>query len=95
MKGVSMYVQNIRGTSDSRRGKAWLNMWKESNGIPPSKRIDCAIFGCTEAATVGAHVTKEYTGMKQYIVPMCQHHNLTYNQKLKINTGIIPMPVNP
>ena len=88
-----MYVRNIRGTSDSRRDTAWLNMWKETNGIPYSKRINCSVFGCGETATVGAHIIKEYTGMRQYIVPMCQQHNLMYDQELRINANIKPMPV--
>ena len=90
-----MYVRNIRGTSDSRRNTAWLNMWKDANGIPYSKNIPCTVFGCSETATVGAHVIKEYTGMRQYIVPMCQRHNLMYDQELRINAHIKPMPVNP
>ena len=90
-----MHVHNIRGTSDSRCGTAWLNIWKNANGIPFSKRINCAVFGCTDTATVGAHVIKEYTGMRQYIVPMCQKHNLTYDRELLINAGIKPLPVNP
>ncbi len=90
-----MYVRNIRGTSDSRRGTAWLLMWKDANGIPRSRRIACCVSGCSKQATVGAHVIKEYTGMRQFIVPMCQQHNLEYGKDLLVNAGITPMPVNP
>ena len=90
-----MTVRNIRGTSDSRRGTAWLRMWKETNGIAASTPIPCAVSRCTETATVGAHVVKQYTGMRQFIIPMCQHHNQTYGVELPINANITPLPVNP
>ena len=90
-----MTVRNIRGTSDSRRGTAWLLLWKTANGFAPSAGVPCAVSRCTATATVGAHVVKPYTGMRQFIVPMCQHHNQTYGIDLTINAGITPLPVNP
>ena len=90
-----MNVRNIRGTSNSSRGTAWLRLWKEANGIAPSKSIPCSVSGCTAIAEVGAHVIKDYTGMRQFIVPMCREHNFAYGVDLRINSGITPMPVNP
>ncbi len=90
-----MNVRNIRGTSNSNRATAWLRLWKEANGIAPSKSIKCAVSGCTAIAEVGAHVIKDYTGMRQFIVPMCREHNLTYDGDLRINSSIAPLPVNP
>lgn len=90
-----MNVRNIRGTANSTRGTAWLCLWKEASGIAPSKPIHCSVSGCTALAEVGAHVIKNYTGMRQFIVPMCHAHNQTYDVDLRINAGITPMPVNP
>ena len=91
--GVAMTVRNIRGTSSSNRSVAWLSMWKTFAGHSPSKRIPCAIRGCTATAEVGAHVVKDYTGMRQYIVPMCREHNLQYGVDLPICKDVKPMPV--
>ena len=88
-----MTVRNIRGTSDSHRGTAWLRMWKEYNGIAITTPTPCCVRGCTLTAQVGAHVTKPSTGMRQFIVPMCQGHNQTYGVDLPVNTWASPMPV--
>lgn len=88
-----MTVRNIRGTSSNNRSVAWLSMWKTFAGHSPSKRISCAIRGCTATAEAGAHVVKDYTGMRQYIVPMCREHNLQYGVDLPICEWAKPMPV--
>lgn len=84
-------VRNIRGTSDSQG--AWLARWKEVNGKTPSESVHCCVQGCPHRATDGAHVTKSYTGMRQYIVPMCHSHNLTYDTDLSVYDWANPMPV--
>lgn len=84
-------VRNIHGTSDSHG--TWLAKWKEKNGYNPSDNIHCCIHGCPHRATDGAHVIKSHTGMRQFIVPMCRSHNLTYNQDLLAYDWAKPMPV--
>lgn len=86
-----MYVRNIRGTADN--GGNWLDAWKEFKGINVSTSIHCGVYGCTKTATDGTHVIKTPTGLRQFIVPMCHGHNLTYDVDLHINDWATPMPV--
>ena len=86
-------VQCMRGTSDSTRSDAWLSLWKEANGYNPSDTVHCCVQGCPHRATDGAHVIKEYTGRRQFIVPMCHAHNTTYDVVQKVYDWTNPMAV--
>lgn len=84
-------VQCIRGTGDNNGH--WLARWKEANGYSPSDTVHCCIQGCPHRAIDGAHVTKSYTGKRQFIVPMCRSHNQTYDKELMAYEWSNPMPV--
>lgn len=86
-----MKVKNIRGTGDS--SGSWLVKWKAANGYSPSDPIPCAVRGCTDRATDGAHVIKSYTGLQQFIVPMCHSHNLQYGKEFEICDWVNPIHV--
>lgn len=82
-------VKNIRGTSDTRKSQSLLGEWMEYTGT--TRRPHCAVVGCPHAATDGAHVIITESGLKQYIVPMCHSHNMTYDVELVVHGQIMPV----
>ena len=76
------FVKNIRGTSNSRRSKSWLELYRRQFPFDNGK---CAVVGCGQNATCGAHVIIDGNGRQEYILPMCQAHNLTYDTVLRVN----------
>lgn len=74
-------VKNIHGTSDSKRSKPWLAIYRKHFPLDDGK---CAVVGCGRTATCGAHVTVQGMGRQEYILPMCQSHNLTYDNELRV-----------
>lgn len=79
-------VKNINGTSQSSEKcncGSWLNHWMI---IGRYKKPDyCAIVGCVNPPTEGAHVQKTGTNDQSwYIIPVCHHHNMQKNQELSI-----------
>lgn len=69
-------VKNLNGTSDNYPPlgyTSWKEYWITVKGYWPAY---CAVYGCTEAPTLAAHV-KKVDGLDDdwYIVPMCYSHN--------------------
>jgi hypothetical protein len=74
-----LLVRNLRGTS----GRlclcgSWIDHWYNETR---STRWSCAVLGCANDATVGAHVQllDNRDGFGWWIVPMCNPHNHTWN----------------
>lgn len=74
-----LLVRNLRGTS----GRlclcgSWLDHWYNETR---STRWLCAVLGCSNDATVGAHVQllDNRGGFEWWIVPMCKSHNHAWN----------------
>lgn len=81
-----MRVKNIRGTSNSKRAKSWLQIYRENF---PSDDGKCAVVNCGKRADCGAHVIIDGNGREEHILPMCQAHNLTYDKWLLVNKPTI------
>ena len=84
-------VKNIHGTGENSGD--WLKRWKMKNGYNSSSAIRCCVCGCGHTATDGAHVIVDGRGMRQFIVPMCHSHNLTYDVGLRAYDWSNPMSV--
>lgn len=69
-------VKNINGTSDnSCKCTSWIKHWEKFSG---QSALFCSAYGCmTRSGLVGAHVQKNTTDMKWYIIPLCSAHNQT------------------
>lgn len=72
------WVRNISGTSKRPRCdcRTWIDHWYEETG---SSRTTCAALGCSEPATVGAHVidvTRSNTPRQHWIIPTCHGCNM-------------------
>lgn len=72
-------VRNVRGTSGRTCAcGSWLAHWFTETS---SSRATCAVLGCSNEATVGAHVFEVTTvrggNWKQFIVPMCHACNMS------------------
>jgi len=88
-----MRAKNINGASDSSTCPcgSWIRHWENYSGI---SRWLCAVSGCEEKATEGAHVQlKDAGGNHRYIVPMCKTHNGKHGQELGIQGSARPIPV--
>lgn len=62
---------------------SWIDHWKKFSNKPAGK---CAVNGCSNDATVGAHITRpnaknEDYKTHSYIVPMCSEHNGKHGEK--------------
>lgn len=77
----SVRVKNVVGSSKTSPKCAncgdWIDHWNQFSGKLTG---DCRIKGCTNKATVGAHVTRPLAKDKNlhthhYIIPMCREHN--------------------
>lgn len=71
-------VRNVEGTSGLRPpfgfGQSWISYWQKFTG---NHRTTCAHLGCSNQATVGAHVEfLDQLGPRGiYIVPLCSSCN--------------------
>ena len=87
-----MKASSINGTSDNTcRCGSWLAHWKQFGGN--TAYPDCAAYGCSSRATVGAHVQKEY-GTKWYIIPLCTAHNNLRGQTITVKASTVFVPAN-
>lgn len=84
-------IKNIKGTGD--QDGSWLNAWRSYHGLRSNAHVDCCVKDCGETATDGAHVMVSGNGLKQFIVPMCHSHNLTYDVWFDAYNAASPMPV--
>lgn len=88
-------VRNIRGTSGrSCACSTWLDHWFN---FTRSVRQTCAVFGCGDLATFGAHVY-HLTRLggddwSHYIVPMCHPCNMSVHD-LDLVRGVPVVPAN-
>lgn len=80
-----MKVRNLNGTTPYRcRCGSWLNHWKRFSGRQQANI--CRAKGCSNYATVGAHVQKYgYYDFSWYIVPFCYTHNMASSSIELIN----------
>lgn len=89
-----MTVKNVPNTSGlTCNCKSWLDHWEKFGG----KKADyCVVNGCSEKATVGAHIKvlndSNYT--ETYILPMCQGHNQT-DKELIVRGGFPLVSADP
>jgi hypothetical protein len=71
-------IKNANGTADREcECGSWLEHWENFSGQTATK---CAVSGCDNIATDGAHVTRPIAKnddykTHSYIVPMCKSHN--------------------
>ena len=80
-----MWMQNINGSSDRSPNcncGSWKNHWLSYSGAR-NWPAQCSVKGCTEPATVGAHVQFRHNG-NWYIVPMCYSHNNMRGQSVEL-----------
>lgn len=88
-------VRNIRGTAGRFCAcGSWLAHWYTETG---SSRSTCVVLGCSNEATVGAHVHEITTARgahwKQYIVPMCHACNMSA-EDLEIDSRVTLVSAN-
>jgi hypothetical protein len=88
--------KNISGTGnrEPKGCDSWLEFYEENSG----KLVkDCKVKGCTNKATVGAHVRKVKLRKNQdrswYIVPLCTSCNQS-KEEFELNADADPVPVN-
>ncbi|MDR2700301.1 MAG: hypothetical protein LBC12_05790 [Nitrososphaerota archaeon] len=88
--------KNIIGTAD-RKPKSgydsWLDFYEQNSG---KSSKTCKVKGCTNKATVGAHVRKARLRKNQdrswYIVPLC--HSCTHIEDMfELNADASPVSV--
>ena len=82
-----MRVKNINGTSDNTcKCGSWLLHWikfSSSNRIPTC----CAEASCINTKQLlGAHVQKDGSDQKWYIIPLCAKHN-TQKDAMDVKIG--------
>ena len=82
-----MKIKNINGTSPNNcKCGTWISHWKRFSQQTITK---CAIKGCTENATDGAHIQKANSlDMSWYIVPLCHGCNMKKNKTLELKPNI-------
>lgn len=87
-----MTYKNLNGTSDRNcpdGHSSWLNYYMTQNGLRVTPK--CGHKGCTNLATVGAHVKKaESVDNSWYIIPSCFSCNRT-STPFEINANISPV----
>lgn len=76
---VVVEVRNAQGTSGRRPENghtSWLAYWE---AMAQRNACFCSVIGCTNLATLGAHVTRKIPSLlddqRYYIVPMCDSCN--------------------
>jgi hypothetical protein len=85
-------VRNARGTSRRRRCDcgSWLDHWYNETG---SFRITCSVLGCSDVATVGAHVvdvSRRGTKPRHWIVPTCHQCNMASDElAIKVSVALV------
>jgi hypothetical protein len=85
-------VRNARGTSRRRACDCgtWIDHWYNETG---SRRSTCAVLGCSDIATVGAHVvdvSRRGARPHHWIVPTCHHCNMTGDElAIKISVYLV------
>ena len=90
----SVKIKNANGTAGRKCScGSWLKHWEKFSNKKANK---CAVSGCNETATDGAHVTRpsaenEDYKTHPYIVPMCSPHNGKHGETLtsKENTTFV------
>ena len=92
---VFIRVRNLNGTSDNKPPLGYTSLkeyWVRVKGYWPRY---CAVYGCTDAPDVGAHVQKVDSYDKSwYIVPMCYLHNNQRGEILLVDESLL-VRVNP
>jgi len=82
----SVKIKNVNGTADrSCKCDSWLEHWEIFSNKTTSS---CSVSGCTNNATLGAHVTRpaaknEDYKTHPYIVPMCSSHNGMHGEEFR------------
>lgn len=79
-----MKVKNLNYTSHKRcKCGSWIQHWHNFSGRVATQ---CKAKGCSNDATVGAHVIKvNSTDKYHYIIPFCHPHNKNDNTEIEIN----------
>jgi phospholipase/lecithinase/hemolysin len=84
-------IKNSNGSAGrSCQCGSWLDHWES---FSDRQAGGCSVTGCTEYATVGAHVTRpnaENDDYKTtpYIVPMCSYHNGQHGETFRSKAGV-------
>ena len=89
-----MKYKNINGTSGRKSPtgfSSWLDYYMKTNGI--NTIPTCAHKGCSNRATIGAHVKKVGANNNSwYIIPLCYSCN-GLSIDFEINFNVTPVPV--
>jgi len=88
-------VINLKGTSGLKCGcGSWLAHWRHFTG---SQRATCAVLGCGQTASVGAHVLlpDRRSNRQWWIAPFCFSHNHHKNEDMMLlNANITLVSAN-
>lgn len=88
-------VRNLRSTSHRAcTCGTWMDHWYNDTG---SSRSTCSVLGCSNEASVGAHVLDMdgRAGWEEWIVPMCHSHNHHSNdEEMWLDSRIILVSAN-
>ncbi len=74
-------VKNKIGTADKTPPSgfdSWLDFWEKNKR---KKATRCEALFCSGKPDVGGHVIKAGEGGKEYILPLCYHHNNGYEDE--------------
>lgn len=81
-----MEVKNVSGTSGRKCNccNSWKGHWEK---MTKEKAVSCSRKGCTNKATVGAHIIRKAPDSTWRIVPFCHECNKR-NGVMELNKGI-------
>ncbi len=70
-----------------------LNYWERETGRSARR---CVIQGCSNDATVGAHIQLTRGSGAVYIVPTCQSCNIAgiYGEQMQVNRGTLAVQIS-
>lgn len=90
---VNIYHKQGTSSQYPPRGYAsWMEYWRYWVGSRDGTSVRCAIQGCSEEATDGAHVQLTRGCDTTYIIPVCRSCNSSGKSstslKMQVNRGI-------
>lgn len=82
-------VKNLHGTSDNKPNgyASWKEFWIAKAGR--SWPTYCAAQGCYSHPDVAGHVKLANGSNDWYLVPICSHHNVGYDEAYYVDSSLL------
>ena len=79
-------IYNVRNLHENRPGN-WIRYWENATNL---KAGTCHFYGCSEAATDGAHVKLvDANDNRWFIVPLCHMHNCQFGDTFFVKGPLV------